>query len=104
MNNNRMIATPLVELTKPEQTKFLTEAARHVEPRSVKGSSKGRFYLTECDLNPRAAAALRDLGHGTKVMTGSGSNSGRWYFPLEILEIATRNAKRAAKSGRNSAT
>jgi hypothetical protein len=27
-------------------------------------------------------------------MTGSGANSGRWYFPIEILEMAAREAER----------
>lgn len=90
-----MIAAPLAKLSKSEQTKLLCAAAKLVEPRSVKGSSKGRFYLTECGLNTRAAAALRELGHGTKVMTGSGKNSGRWYFPLEILELAAQATQSA---------
>lgn len=88
------IAAPLRNLSKEDQTSLLVKAGLQIKPRSVRGSSACRFYCHDCGLPRAAIAKLRDLGHGEKIMTGSGANSGRWYFPIEILEMAAREAER----------
>ncbi|MDE4276837.1 hypothetical protein PXK58_21400 [Phaeobacter gallaeciensis] len=80
-------------LGREQQVFILSEAARAVPPRNVKGSNAGRFYAHQHGLSPSVAKAMRAHGHGQRIMSGSGANSGRWYFPIEILEAAVRASR-----------
>lgn len=80
-------------LGREQQVLMLSEAARAVPPRNVKGSNTGRFYAHQYGLSPSVAKAMRAHGHGQRVMSGRGANSGRWYFPIEIFEAAVRAGK-----------
>lgn len=85
---NREKAEEIADLPTSEQVTLLRMAARDTAPRAVKGNAKNRFYAYECGLSPRVVDAMRKEGHGEKIFTGPGSNSGRWYFPAEILDRA----------------
>jgi hypothetical protein len=86
---NREKASEIAQLPPEMQVKLLKMAARLVLPRSVRGCTKDRFYAHECGLSRRVVKAMRDEGHGEKILSGKGRNSGRWYFPIEILDQAT---------------
>lgn len=80
-------------LGREQQVHFLSEAARAVLPRSVKGANTGRFYAYQYKLSPSVVKAMRAHGHGQRIMSGRGANSGRWYFPIEILEAAVKASR-----------
>jgi hypothetical protein len=86
-------AAIVANLTADQQVKLLREAARATEPRSVRGDTRTRFYAYGSGLSRRVVNAMRKEGHGEKIFTGTGANSGRWYFPLEILERAAEAAQ-----------
>tara|TARA_R110002110_G_scaffold357468_1_gene566853 strand:- start:193 stop:516 length:324 start_codon:yes stop_codon:yes gene_type:complete len=81
-------AKDIANLPVLEQVNLLRMAARDTVPQEVRGNTKNRFYAHECDLSPRVVDAMRKEGHGEKIFSGSGRNSGRWYFPMEILDRA----------------
>ncbi|WP_272004587.1 hypothetical protein [Roseovarius sp. ZX-A-9] len=85
---NREKASEIAQLPPEKQVELLKVAARSVPPRSVRGSTKDRFYAHQCGLSRRVVKAMRDEGHGEKIFSGKGMNSGRWYFPIEILDQA----------------
>ncbi|QCO54677.1 hypothetical protein EOK75_01995 [Pseudorhodobacter turbinis] len=78
-------AKNIANLPVVEQVNLLRIAARDTASREVKGNTKNRFYAYECGLSPRVVDAMRKEGHGEKILSGPGRNSGRWYFPTEIL-------------------
>lgn len=91
----------LAALSRQEQGQFLSAAARKTPPRDVKDSNKGRFYAYQHGLSPSVVRAMREHGHGQLIMSGTGANSGRWYFPIEIFEAAVKASKSSqAKSRR----
>lgn len=85
----------LRSLPKEEQAKIFKAAAKATTPRDVKGKTKDRFYVKDIGLSTTIIKAMRDEGHGEKIMTGKGSNSGRWYFPIEILDAALNSVESA---------
>lgn len=90
---NREKSAEIAQLHPEVQVELLKMAARLVPPRSVKGCAKDRFYAYECGLSRRVIKAMRDEGHGEKILSGKGRNSGRWYFPIEILDLAISHSK-----------
>jgi hypothetical protein len=78
----------IASLSADQQVKLLRAAARATEPRSVRGNTGSRFYAHECGFSRRVVSAMREEGHGEKIFSGRGANSGRWYFPMEILDRA----------------
>lgn len=85
---NRDKAKEIADLPMVEQVNLLRMAARDTPPREVRGNTKNRFYAHECGLSPRVVDAMRKEGHGEEIFSGRGRNSGRWYFPAEILDRA----------------
>lgn len=81
-------AQPIAALPREKQVELMRQAAQLTETRSVKGKTRDRFYAYECDLSPAVVRAMREEGHGEAIFSGSGINSRRWYFPIEILERA----------------
>ena len=81
-------AQPIAALPREKQAALMRQAARQTEIRSVKGTSRDRFYAHECGLSPSVIRAMRDEGHGEVIFSGSGFNSRRWHFPIELLERA----------------
>lgn len=71
-----------------QQAELLGRAARNVVPRSIRRKTASRFYAHECGLSRSVIKAMRAEGHGEKIFTGKGRNSGRRYFPIEILDCA----------------
>lgn len=90
---NEEYAAMVANLPAEQQVQLLRAAARATEPRSVRGDTRTRFYAYGCGLSRRVVNAMRKEGHGEKIFTGTGANSGRWYFPLEILERAAKAAQ-----------
>lgn len=85
---NRDKIKEIADMPVAEQVNLLRMAARDTAPRAVRGNTQNRFYAHECGLSPRVIDAMRNEGHGEKIFTGRGRNSGRWYFPAEILDRA----------------
>jgi hypothetical protein len=81
-------ARPIAVLPKALQAALMGEAGSQTQLRPVKGKAANRFYAGECGLSPTVIHAMRKEGHGERVMMGNGSNSGRIYFPIEILDRA----------------
>ncbi|WP_425072929.1 hypothetical protein [Sagittula sp. S175] len=90
---NQDKAEAIAKLPSDQQVDLMQAAARATEPRPVRGNTNTRFYAHECGLSRRVVAAMRSEGHGEKIYSGKGSNSGRWYFPIEILERAATAAR-----------
>jgi hypothetical protein len=90
---NKEKASEIAQLPPEVQVELLKLSARLLPPRSVKGCAKDRFYAHECGLSRRVIKAMRDEGHGDKILSGKGRNSGRWYFPIEILDLAISHSK-----------
>ena len=78
----------IAALSADQQVNLLQAAARATKPRSVRGDTKSRFYAHACGFSRRVVSAMREEGHGEKIYSGPGANSGRWYFPIEILDRA----------------
>ena len=85
---NQDKAEIIAGLPSDQQVELMRRAAQATEPKPVRGHTKNRFYAHECGLSRRVVAAMRNEGHGEKIYSGKGMNSGRWYFPIEILERA----------------
>lgn len=81
-------AKAIATLSADQQVKLLREAARATEPRSVRGDTGSRFYAHACGFSRRVVGTMREEGHREKIYSGRGANSGRWYFPMEILDRA----------------
>lgn len=90
---NQDKAKTIAKLPSDQQVDLMRAAARATAPRPVRGNTKNRFYAHECGLSRSVVAAMRNEGHGEKIYSGTGINSGRWYFPIEILERAATAAQ-----------
>lgn len=90
---NQDKAVAIAKLPSDQQVDLMRAAAQATKPTPVRGNTKNRFYAHECGLSRRVVAAMRKEGHGEKIYSGKGNNSGRWYFPIEILERAATAAQ-----------
>lgn len=90
---NQDKAEAIAKLPSDQQVDLMRAAAKATEPTPVRGNTKNRFYAHACGLSRRVVAAMRNEGHGEKIYSGKGINSGRWYFPIEILERAATAAQ-----------
>lgn len=90
---NQDKAEDIAKLSPDQQVDLMRAAAQATESRPVRGNTKNRFYAHECGLSRRVVAAMRNEGHGEKIYSGKGINSGRWYFPIEVLDCAAAAAR-----------